>query len=64
MLGQIRGTLTFSTSLSSHTLVIIVSLYLQYTRVVCVFILILVTKNYVAITALLANVTSNLVRSS
>ena len=60
MLGQMRGTLTSSTSLSSHTLIIAVSLYQRYTRAVCKLITILLTKNYVGIAALLANVTNNL----
>jgi hypothetical protein len=60
VLGQMRGTLTFSTSLSSHTLMIAVSLYQRYTRAVCTLIPILSTKNYVAIAALLANVTNDL----
>jgi hypothetical protein len=60
VLGQMRGTSTFSTSLSSHTLIITVSLYQRYTRDVCELILKLLAKNYVSITALFANVTNNL----
>jgi hypothetical protein len=55
-----RGTSTFSTSLSSHTLIIAVSLYQRYTRAVCELVLILLTKNYVGIATLFANVTHNL----
>jgi hypothetical protein len=60
VLGQIRGTSTFSTSLSSHTLIIAVSLYQRYTRDVCELILILLAKNYIGIATLFANVTNNL----
>jgi hypothetical protein len=59
VLGQMRGTSTLSTSLSLHALMIIVILYQQYTRAVSELILVLITKNYVSIAALLANVTSN-----
>jgi hypothetical protein len=60
VLGQMRGTLTFSTSFSSHTLIIIVRLYQRCTRAVRERILVLLTKNYVAIVAFFVNVTNNL----
>jgi hypothetical protein len=60
VLGQVRGTSTFSASLSSHTLIIAVSLYQQYTRAVCKLIPIFPTKNYVGIGTLFANVTNKL----
>jgi hypothetical protein len=55
VLGQMRGTLTFSTLLSSHNLIIIVNLYQWYTRAACTLVLILLTQDYFAITALFAN---------
>jgi hypothetical protein len=60
VLGQMRGTSTFSTSLSLHTLIIAVTLYQRYTRDVCELILMLLAKNYVGIATLFANVTNNL----
>jgi hypothetical protein len=56
--GQISGTVTFNNSLSSHTLTIIVDLYQRYTRAIYIFVLIFLTKNYVAIAAFFANVTN------
>jgi hypothetical protein len=60
VLGRMRGTSTFSTSLSSHTLIIAVSLYQRYTRAVYELIPTFLTKHYVSIAALSANVTNSL----
>jgi hypothetical protein len=48
-------------SLSSHTLIIAVSLYQQYTRAICELILILLTKNYVGIATLLQMLQTTLI---